>query len=1240
MTGKTGWLCAKTTFNFMTGEGKHGQAPGAVEAGEKTIAGGPVKLPTVMTFEQLIKTEFTRLNPKDPPAPYSPDKPDENFAQPGPADEPWVVFTKYDHFGIALSGGGIRSATFNLGLLQGLHRRGVLEYVDYLSTVSGGGYTGGFWTAWRKHHHPADGTIFPASGPENPTDKREGPEIRHLREFSRFLMPRIGFSCAETWSAIATILSGLLPSLLMTLALTCFLVYAWLGVNYILIKDLPAGCRGLFGWLGCFPPDNYLARHGYFAGLFGFAAITMAIHLWCEYAWRKSGKAGNAACGWLEYGVCLTGTVLASGIGWWLWRNDWLKPGVAHDLSSLLFGPAVGWALAALLLMLLRLLGSGFSTPKAAIGYMNLMDRCIYRCLAPAVLCGLAASMWMLSGFLMVEYASRVQGGGGFALTALFGALFAWLRGWLAEPVADTNQSQLLHRIAAKVKPWIPQLLAGASVVVFVLSVMVKIRDGAPIDQATTWAGLFVALSVVVLLLLLFDPARVGLHNFYRERIARCFLGAARQPGGAAWNRQTSEQKGDDLTLGSLREFLEVGGKTPNRPIHLVCCAANNLSGDALATLYRGARSAVLSPHGISLGNHNKLLDELDFSAALTASAAAFNSQMGRLSMQLGPAVAIVMSALNLRLGLWVPHPLKPEPEPEPGSPPEKWRRRYLFPGWLFLCEMFGLTKCDAVPPEMVTKLEADSEMLKREDLPSKLKEPMVRLQALMRNVHLSDGGHFENLGLYELIRRHCRYVIVSDCGADPEVAFDDLANALRRVREDFGVEIDLDVEPLRPGPDKRSAQHAVVGTIHYDGLAGTDKGTILYFKPSLTGDEPPDTIQYQTRNPAFPHESTMNQFYDEAQWEAYRRLGEHQASMVLTFTPKGRRRNISFVENFFLEASQRWHPAPAGQAENFLELTERCSDLEKDVRDTAPAVLRFEFFPEVEAAGLARRAEPAGDAGTAGGKAANDEEIKVVYFLMIAVQIMEDTWLGAELDVYWSHPLNEGWMHYFQRWASMPSFRRWWPVLRPLYSSGFGEFVKERFDLRLVDVGAGDDWKGPATQLNLRTKVTPAEAARGLAWQRWAERFGEPRYDGKAVLDYQLKLDTKGAAGPVQVGFLLFTQNNGGTVAWRTSELFVPHSLIGGGIIARFLDAVLSHFVKETTVAEIRITLEDEGAAPRTDQTTPLRPDLASRQQRVHTINFYKSRFFVYQPPAGHGKIHELVFNVNQARAKRAGGA
>src|SRR5207244_2665658 len=113
-------------------------------------------------------------------------------------------------------------------------------------------------------------------------------------------------------------------------------------------------------------------------------------------------------------------------------------------------------------------------------------------------------------------------------------------------------------------------------------------------------------------------------------------------------------------------------------------------------------------------------------------------------------------------------------------------------------------------------------------------------------SVLLSDGGHFENIAVYELIRRHCRFIIASDCGADPEVAFDDLGNLVRRVREDFDVELDIDLSPLRPDEQGRSRQPMVAGDIHYP---NGDVGVLLVIKPSILGNEPPDVGQYRKRN-------------------------------------------------------------------------------------------------------------------------------------------------------------------------------------------------------------------------------------------------------------------------------------------------------------------------------------------------------------------------------------------------------
>src|SRR5438067_2304393 len=135
--------------------------------------------------------------------------------------------------------------------------------------------------------------------------------------------------------------------------------------------------------------------------------------------------------------------------------------------------------------------------------------------------------------------------------------------------------------------------------------------------------------------------------------------------------------------------------------------------------------------------------------------------------------------------------------------------------------------------------------------------------------VNLSDGGHFENLGLYELVRRRCRYIIVSDAGQDFAFAMGDLGNAIRKCRVDFGVEIEMRLDQIRDvDASRRSSTHCVVGTIRYpnapDGLA---EGRLVYLKSSITGDEDFDVIEYARRVPGFPHESTADQWFNESQF-------------------------------------------------------------------------------------------------------------------------------------------------------------------------------------------------------------------------------------------------------------------------------------------------------------------------------------------------------------------------------------
>ena len=138
--------------------------------------------------------------------------------------------------------------------------------------------------------------------------------------------------------------------------------------------------------------------------------------------------------------------------------------------------------------------------------------------------------------------------------------------------------------------------------------------------------------------------------------------------------------------------------------------------------------------------------------------------------------------------------------------------------------------------------------------------------------VYLSDGGHFENLALYEMVRRGCRNVVVIDSGCDPTFAYEDLGNALRKIRIDLSIPIDFD-DSMKLLREKRT--RFAVATIRYSASDPKHKdGLLLYIKPIMLGNEPPDVTAYQSANQAFPHQSTSDQWFNESQTESYRMLG------------------------------------------------------------------------------------------------------------------------------------------------------------------------------------------------------------------------------------------------------------------------------------------------------------------------------------------------------------------------------
>ncbi|MFK7843893.1 MAG: hypothetical protein AB8G77_01235 [Rhodothermales bacterium] len=160
------------------------------------------------------------------------------------------------------------------------------------------------------------------------------------------------------------------------------------------------------------------------------------------------------------------------------------------------------------------------------------------------------------------------------------------------------------------------------------------------------------------------------------------------------------------------------------------------------------------------------------------------------------------------------------------------------------------------------------------------VKEALGRVNETSRWVNVSDGGHIENLASIELLRRRCRFIITGDGEADPDHTFNGLATLIRTARIDLGIEININVAPLRLNESGFCEQHWAIGRIDYP--HENEHGYLLYLKSSVTGDEDEVIRQYRSVNPSFPHESTADQFFTEGQFEAYRSLGQHIGEQVL----------------------------------------------------------------------------------------------------------------------------------------------------------------------------------------------------------------------------------------------------------------------------------------------------------------------------------------------------------------------
>ncbi|WP_242393225.1 hypothetical protein [Anaeromyxobacter oryzisoli] len=363
---------------------------------------------------------------------------------------------------------------------------------------------------------------------------------------------------------------------------------------------------------------------------------------------------------------------------------------------------------------------------------------------------------------------------------------------------------------------------------------------------------------------------RFSLHAMYRIRLVRAYLGASnldRRPDLTTGFDEEDER----LPLSSLAPAGDARTGAGARLFPIVNVTLNLLGGERLAWQERRAESFSMTP--LYCGNFHEGYrrtrdyggprgEGISLATAMAISGAAANPNMGYVST---PALTFLMALLDARLGVWLPNTNENGGEDVARTGPRH--------ATLHLAkEMLGLTTRYA---------------------------PFV---------NLSDGGHFDNLGLYEVVLRRCRFVVVSDASCDPRYALGDLGNAVRKIRIDFGVPIEFEREieiGPRAGPP-RAGLYCAVARIRYDvpDGPGAGTGTLVYLKPTVR-DAPKAAIPYDVRAyanacAAFPHESTVDQWFSESQFESYRALGAWLVDTMLGTTPLQ-----SLAE---LEDSLRWY--------------------------------------------------------------------------------------------------------------------------------------------------------------------------------------------------------------------------------------------------------------------------------------------------------------------------------------------
>jgi patatin-like phospholipase len=656
--------------------------------------------------------------------------------------------------GICLSGGGIRSAAFNLGALQILREREVLKEADYLTAVSGGSYIAAAHSI--VYGQTQDKTLFAELPPYAPGS----PEETWLRNRSNYIAP----GASGKVRALARLLAGMATNVILV-GIFLYLTARPLGWGYD---------RWVFSritWNGLNPLDT-IPRWAWLA--FGVPAATGALFGWTELLFRPRES-------------------------WRRFLSVWTERFFKVAAAPLIFLVVIPY-----LVLLVR-------NYHVLRGVLALADRAGH---------------------------PRPSGAGPTILLPALGSLgLAALRALWAK-----KRSLLALTIATVIGP----LTLTTALIWFIAGS----RAGAPVARDWwIWLGLATPFAGVFLWS---DLTNWSGHPFYKRRLWSAFAVRRLRRGNTTVAEEVPYQAMVRLSQAQVQP----------KPI-LIVCAAANVSTSGLTPPGRNAISFTFSAEATGMPDVGMVSTaaleaamgargrDLTLMSAMAISGAAISPSMGKMTRK---PLTFLLALLNVRLGVWLPNPLRQK----------EWASRG------------GLTRLDRPRLHYLVK-----ELFGVNSIEDKF-------------LYVTDGGHFENLGLVELLRRGCNDIYCFDASGDLDETFYTLGEAIAIARTDLRVQIDIDPTSMCPkatetgcDDDKLPPTEHVVGSILYPGM---EPGNLVFVKAAVTPQDPWDIRAFRQKDKRFPHHKTLDQLFNEEKFRAYWELGRHAAERAIKAMVDARR--------------------------------------------------------------------------------------------------------------------------------------------------------------------------------------------------------------------------------------------------------------------------------------------------------------------------------------------------------------